>query len=118
MQLWSRKNALLLTLTMAAALGATRTIAQSTTEQPEKYLWLEDVSSPRSIAWVNAENERSAKVLEADPHYAGLAATALKVLESPDRLQIPEFREGKSTTPGRTPSMCMAFCAAPRSPTT
>src|SRR3984957_6912180 len=95
MQLWSRTNAILLTLTMAAALGATQTIAQSPTEQPETYQWLEDVSSQRSMAWVNAENERSAKVLEADPRYAGLAATALKVLESPDRLQIPEFREGE-----------------------
>jgi prolyl oligopeptidase len=85
---------------MAAALGATQTIAQSspqssTTEQPEKYQWLEEVSSQRSMEWVNAENERSAKVLEADPRYAGLAATALKVLESPDRLQIPDFREGE-----------------------
>jgi len=81
---------------MAAVLGATQTIAQSsTTEQPEKYQWLEDVSGQQSMAWVNAENERSAKVLEADPRYAGLAATALKVLESPDRLQIPEFREGE-----------------------
>jgi prolyl oligopeptidase len=95
MQLWSRKNAILLTLTMAAALAATQTIAQSSAEQPEKYQWLEEVSSQRSMAWVNAENERSAKVLEADPRYAGLAATALKVLESPDRLQIPEFREGE-----------------------
>jgi prolyl oligopeptidase len=95
MQLWSRKNAVLLALTMGAALGAIPAIAQSTTEQPEKYQWLEDVSSARSMAWVNAENERSAKVLESDPRYAGLAAIALKVLESPDRLQIPEFREGQ-----------------------
>ena len=91
MQLWSRKNAVLLTLTMAA----THAIAQSSTEQPDKYQWLEDVNGARSMAWVNAENERSAKVLEADPRYAGLAATALKVLESPDRLQDPDFREGE-----------------------
>jgi prolyl oligopeptidase len=95
MQPSSRKNAVLLAVTMAATVGAAHAIAQSSVEQPEKYLWLEDVSSPRSMAWVNAENERSAKVLEADPRYAGLAATALKVLESPDRLQIPEFREGE-----------------------
>jgi prolyl oligopeptidase len=91
MQLWSRKNAVLLALTMAA----THAIAQSSTEQPDKYQWLEDVNGARSMAWVNAENERSAKVLEADPRYAGLAATALKVLESPDRLQDPDFREGE-----------------------
>jgi prolyl oligopeptidase len=95
MQPWSRKNAVLLALTMATTLGATHTLAQSSTERPDKYQWLEDVNGERSMAWVNAENARSAKVLEDDPRYAGLAATALKVLESPDRLQIPEFREGE-----------------------
>jgi prolyl oligopeptidase len=55
----------------------------------DKYEWLEDVSGERSMAWVKAENERSAKVLEADPRFAGLEAAALKVLESKDRLPIP-----------------------------
>jgi prolyl oligopeptidase len=65
-----------------------------TTEQPDNYKWLEDISGDRSMAWVKAENERSAKVLEADPRYAGMQADALKVLESPDRLAYPDFREG------------------------
>ena len=55
----------------------------------DKYQWLEDVNSPRSMAWVKTENERSAKILESDPHFATLQADALKVLESPDRLAIP-----------------------------
>jgi prolyl oligopeptidase len=95
MQLSSRSKAVLLALTIAAALGAPRVVAQSSVEQPEKYQWLEDVSSPRSMEWVNAENERSARVIEGDPRYTGLAATALKVVESPDRLQVPVFREGE-----------------------
>jgi len=57
----------------------------------DKYQWLEDVSGPRSMAWVKAENERTAKVLEKDPHFAGLEAAALKVLESPERLPIPRL---------------------------
>jgi prolyl oligopeptidase len=60
--------------------------------QTDKYQWLEDVSGERSMAWVRAENERSAKVLETDPHFAGLEAAALKVLESEDRLPIPSLR--------------------------
>lgn len=67
---------------------------QTVAEQPDKYIWLEDVSGARAMDWVKAENERSAKVLEADPRFDGLAATALKVLESPDRLATPRFREG------------------------
>src|ERR1700679_3178627 len=95
MQVWSRKNAVLLALTMATTLGETHTLAQASTEEPDKYQWLEDVNGERSMAWVNAENARSAKVLEDDPRSAGLAATALTVLDSPDRLQNPEVRKGE-----------------------
>jgi prolyl oligopeptidase len=65
-----------------------------TPDLQDKYQWLEDVSSPRSMAWVKAENERSAKVLQNDSRFASLDAMALKVLESPDRLPLPDFREG------------------------
>ena len=64
------------------------------TEQPDNYQWLEDVHGDRAMAWVKEHNAASAKIIEADPHYAGLEAAALKVLESPERLPIPEFREG------------------------
>jgi len=64
------------------------------TEQPDNYQWLEDVHGDRAMAWVKEHNAASAKIIDADPHYAGLEAAALKVLESPERLPIPEFREG------------------------
>ena len=60
----------------------------------DPYSWLEDVNGARSMAWVKAENERSAKVLEADPRFAVYQAQALKVVESPDRLPYPDLREG------------------------
>jgi prolyl oligopeptidase len=81
-------------LALAPLLMAVMTHAE-THEQPDNYQWLEDVSSPRSMAWVKAENERSAKLLESDPEFAGLQANALKVLESPQRLPLPVFREGE-----------------------
>jgi len=62
---------------------------KNVTEQPDKYQWLEDVSGERSMSWVKTENERSAKILESDTHYAPLEAAALKILESPDRLPSP-----------------------------
>ena len=65
-----------------------------TAEQPDPYTWLENVSSARSIAWVNAENDRSAKILRGDARFATLSADALKVLESPDRLARPDFHNG------------------------
>ncbi len=63
-------------------------------EQPDLYTWLEEVNSPRALAWVKQEDERTAKVLEADPRFAAMQATALKVLESPDRIPRPDLRDG------------------------
>jgi prolyl oligopeptidase len=90
MQLRNWTTALLTAFVLATSLHA-----QNTTEQPDKYLWLEDVSGARAMDWVTAENERSAKILQADPRYAELQETALKVLESPTRLPVPHFRVGE-----------------------
>jgi len=79
---------------MASTSAATSAMGGSTTELPDNYQWLEDVHGDRAMAWVKAENERTAKVLEADPRFAEFSAEALKVLESPDRLATPVFRNG------------------------
>jgi prolyl oligopeptidase len=76
------------------ALAAGIVGAQTDHQSADPYQWLEDVSGERSMTWVKAENARSAKVLETDPHYARLEADALKVLESPDRLPFPSINEG------------------------
>ncbi len=72
----------------------THLITQARVEQSDKYQWLEDVNGERSMAWVREENGRTAKVLESAPRFSALESDALKVLESPDRLPIPVFREG------------------------
>jgi len=79
---------------VVSALLATPAYAQSSTEQPDNYTWLEEIHGERPMAWVKAENARSAAVLEKDPHFAPLEADALKVLESPERLPEPELRNG------------------------
>ena len=85
-------------VTIAAAVTGLNAISaraqQSSAEQPDKYTWLEDIHGERQMAWVKAENERTAAVLEKDSHFAPLEAEALKVRESPDRLPDPEFRNG------------------------
>jgi len=67
---------------------------QSSQEQPDKYTWLEDIQGERQMSWVKTENERTAAVLEKDPHFAPLEADALRVLDSPERLPDPDFRNG------------------------
>src|ERR1017187_6742891 len=91
---WARRSATLLVAITGMAVAPMHAGGQTPSESADKYQWLEDVSGERSIAWVKAENARSAKVLGSDPRYAGLEATALKVLESPDRLPIPSINGG------------------------
>ena len=62
---------------------------------PDPYIWLEDVSAPRSLAWVEAENARTVALFEKDPRYAGLFADALKIAEATDRIPMPDLIGGK-----------------------
>ena len=64
-----RRKTVVTLLAIATAFGCIHATAQNTTEQPDKYQWLEDVSGDRAMAWVHEENARSAKVLQADPRY-------------------------------------------------
>jgi prolyl oligopeptidase len=69
--------------------GAQRPAA---TSPEDKYLWLEDVSSPRAMDWVNAQNERSMKTFQADPHWKPFVDEALVLAVNPDRLPVPAQR--------------------------
>jgi prolyl oligopeptidase len=69
--------------------------AQLTPTPTDKYAWLEDVSGTRSMAWVNAENARTAKLLNTDAHYQSFYDIALKLAEDPSRLAMPGLRGGE-----------------------
>ena len=58
---------------------------------PDPYAWLEDIHSDRSMAWVNAENARTAGRLEADPRYQVYRKEALAIFTAPDRIPFPGF---------------------------
>ena len=49
----------------------------STVEQPDNYTWLEDIHGDRPMAWVKAEDARTAAVLEKDSHFAPLEAPGI-----------------------------------------
>ena len=91
-----RKMAPLSLFLLIVALATTRMTWTQTSDStgPDKYAWLEDIHGEKPLAWVKAENARTAAVLEKDPHFAPLQVEALKVRESPDRLPWPEFRGG------------------------
>jgi prolyl oligopeptidase len=79
-------------LVFLALIGACLHAQTQTGDPTDKYIWLEDVNSPRAMDWVNAENARTAKVFEADPRFAAFQAEALKVTEDPNRLPTPILR--------------------------
>jgi prolyl oligopeptidase len=58
---------------------------------PDPFAWLEDIHSDRSMAWVNAENARTAGRLEADPRYQVYRKEALAIFTAPDRIPFPGF---------------------------
>ncbi len=57
----------------------------------DPFLWLEDVSSPRAMDWVHAENAKTLGVLEGDRRFAGLFDDALSLAQAKDRIPYPEL---------------------------
>jgi prolyl oligopeptidase len=93
---YSTRVALCALLAAASTLhrADTASAQQPVVEQPDKYTWLEDIYGEKQLAWVKAENQRTANVIEKDPRWATNRAEALKVLDSPERLPFPSFRSG------------------------
>ena len=88
----------LVTLLIASAGSAAH--AQSQKAVPaapseDPFIWLEQVSSPRAMAWVNAENARTVAVLERDPRYAALHSEAVQLAEARDRIPYPSIIGGQ-----------------------
>jgi prolyl oligopeptidase len=62
--------------------------------QEDPNLWLEDVTSPKALEWVHAENARSLPVLEADPRFDAMRREALEILTSEARLPLGRIHNG------------------------
>jgi len=60
----------------------------------DPYIWLEDVNSPRALAWVRAHDAASLKILQADPRYTQFYGLALTLEQANDRIPLPEFLGG------------------------
>src|SRR6478672_2384118 len=83
---------------LAAAASVTAASAQAPAAQPaaadDPYLWLEDVSGPRAMEWVNAHNAKAQAVLEADPRYQAYYNEALTIAQAKDRIPFGRFIGG------------------------
>ncbi len=83
----------LVMLSIAAAAAGIGGAKAATTNDP--YLWLEDVSSPKALQWVEAQNSKSTAKLEADPRYKQFYSQALDIAQAEDRIPVGEFIGGE-----------------------
>ena len=82
-----------LMIAATAAVGIAPAMAQLPDTDP--YIWLEDVSSPRAMAWVEAHNAPTVARIEADPRYGQYYAEALTLAQAKDRIPSGNFIGGK-----------------------
>lgn len=82
----------LLTAALLASIAVPMTASAQTDDDP--YIWLEEVSSPRALEWVETHNATSTKLLEADPRYQTLYDEALTIAAAKDRIPAPSFTHG------------------------
>lgn len=54
----------------------------------DKYLWLEDINSPQSLAWVQAQNAQTLKELTTTQRFEDLKKTYIEILNKKDFLKI------------------------------
>lgn len=55
-------------------------------------LWMEDIESPRALAWVKERDEKTLAELQADPRFKSVEADARAVVLATDRIPAPELR--------------------------
>jgi len=61
----------------------------------DPYVWLEDWTGPKAMAWVEAENARTLQRLTGDPLYAAFHAEALAIASATDRIPNPNQLNGR-----------------------
>lgn len=82
------RPACLLTCAVAAALHLLMPMNAARAEEPtdDPYLWLEDVTGDKALAWVRAQNALAEKEFAANPRYEPLRQDLLKILNSRERI--------------------------------
>ena len=82
-------------LVTAALFGALLTAPAAAFAQPaDPFIWLEDIDSPRAMAWVEAQNAKTLARLEGDARYGAFLAEGRAILTATDRIAKPDFRAG------------------------
>ncbi len=58
----------------------------------DSYAWLEEIESPRALAWVREQNQHALAVLENAPDFAAYRDRAHAILAAEDRIAMPDLQ--------------------------
>ena len=61
-------------------------------EKEDKYIWLEDVDSEKSLEWVNTQNKKTIEILKNQPEFQNIYDKTLKIYNSKDRIAYPSIK--------------------------
>ncbi len=86
--------ALVLVLVACGAKETSVAAKPATAFNPDSHLFLEEIEGKQALDWVKGENERTLKVLEAEPRYQGYYDEALKIATSKERIPYGSLRNG------------------------
>ncbi|HEX6308406.1 MAG TPA: prolyl oligopeptidase family serine peptidase [Longimicrobiales bacterium] len=78
----------------AATAGALSTLlatGSALAQQADPFIWLEDVESPRALAWVEAKNAATVAQLTRHPAYEPIFERTKEILDSDDRIPFPSI---------------------------
>jgi prolyl oligopeptidase len=75
----------------AGALLCATTLAAQQAQDPDPYLWLEEVESPRALEWVEARNAVTLERLSNHPLYTPIFERAAAIMDSDDRIVFPSM---------------------------
>lgn len=66
--------------------------------ETDAFLWLEEVSGEKALAWVEARNAETLAVLTGHPLYESYLADASQILKAQDRIPYPMFVEARNNS--------------------
>lgn len=76
------------TVVAGAALGS---VAPAAAQQPDPFIWLEEVEGRRALDWVEQQNARSVEALTGHAAYDPIFRNALRIMDSADRIPFPSI---------------------------
>jgi prolyl oligopeptidase len=74
-----------------ALCGAAVLSVPAAAQQPDPFLWLEEVEGRRALEWVEARNAATVAALTAHPSYAPIFERTVQILDSSDRIAFPSI---------------------------